>query len=178
MPGAGGVAYAWLKHPTDTALNMRVVLKLGSFVAMTRRATRGVYPIIGRRYPVVVTDTRQAREGTFAVMVCDDSTDPTADAEAILALLNADSVLKLEPDASTGIGEFWFSAGDVSEVRPVGILDHEAREFTVPFIETDAPVINTVITTATWQDVIDGWASWTTTQADWTDWATLIGYLP
>lgn len=177
-PAAGGIAYAWLRHPSDTTLTVRVTLVFGSFKSVTRAASRGLYRVIGRENVVAVEDVRQGRAGAFEIAVCDSSTTPAADRAAIIAIFKSQSVLKLEPDAGTGIDAFWFSAGDLVENRPVTALDSEVRTFTVPFNEVDEPYVDPTVTASTWADVMAEWADWTAVGVAQADWATLIGWLP
>lgn len=118
----------WLSHPTIGAPVPVIVEKEPEVAAAI---DRGVFKVLGRKYPVAVTaGPRRAVSGTYEV-----ATFSFAERDALNAMLDDGSPLLLRMPANLGHGPGeWLSIADTS-VGVVGhtALEHRPRHFTLPF---------------------------------------------
>lgn len=121
----------WLKN-VASAPESRIV-NVQDMSAIQRKARiLGQYDVLGRSNPVVVSDVRGGRTGTFTLY-----TDTVDEAAGVRNLLATGFVLFLQCPYAVDFPDMYFIAGDAEELR------HRAmgpeRTWTVPFIEVDAP---------------------------------------
>lgn len=121
----------WLKHPSHPSLNRKVVIEANP--ALTRRRPQGVYLVIGRSDPVVVSDVRSLTAGTITFV-----TETDQDAVDVLALLAFD-VLFLQTRPGARFGQKYLAFGDVTETPPSDKYSQADRWISVPFIEVLIP---------------------------------------
>jgi len=151
VPPPDDPAMLWLKDPGQPARNVCVLARSTS--AWSRKIDRGVYPVRGARMPVVVSDTRQSREGSVQVY----TRDPDEEA-ALDWLLDTGSVLLLQ---GLNLGSVYVSVGD-SDDAPVDEDGSDVwRVWTLPIIEVARPLGGMAGTAGrTWQDVFDDYDTW------------------
>jgi hypothetical protein len=124
----------WLTHPAAAAAPVRCAPTLTPTLA--RKITQGVFAVIGRANPVVVSATvRTAPAGTLTFAV-----ESFADRDTLLGLFADGSALLLRPPGDYGYGPgMWIALGDVTEDpqgRPAWM---PVRELSAPFQVVDPP---------------------------------------
>jgi hypothetical protein len=123
----------WLRHPGRPILNRAVVVH--SRDDATRPATgRGVFPVIGRSRPIVVSQVRGSEDGTVRLL-----TTTAQQRTDLYALLADGSSLLLTAPPGRGWGSQYISVGDVSESRPNRIDTDEYRIISLPYTVVDRP---------------------------------------
>lgn len=124
----------WLKHPTQPELNLAVVIR--SQPGHTRSSRRGVMHPLGRKFPIVITDTRTSDEGEVVFRLA------SATARAALDdLLDAvTGPLLLEGPVDAEWIDRWVSLGDLSEDRALDTSWGAYTFDTLEWTEVEAPV--------------------------------------
>jgi hypothetical protein len=130
IPTQNGVG--WLKNLSQAALNAQVSLQALSDVKTDARTQ--IYPVIGRKNPVVISDVRGGRTGSVSLM-----TTGTTDYQAVSALLASGTTLFLQATPADGLADLYFVAGSVTEHRPADVSTDFTRIWTVDFTEVDSP---------------------------------------
>ncbi|TQF03936.1 hypothetical protein E6W39_18980 [Kitasatospora acidiphila] len=130
IPTQNGVG--WLKNLSQAALNTQISLQALSDVKTDPRIQ--VYPVIGRKNPVVVSDVRGGRTGTVSLM-----TTGSTDYQAVSTLLASGSTLFLQATPADGFSDMYFVAGSVTEHRPAAQSTDYTRIFNIDFTEVDSP---------------------------------------
>lgn len=145
---------AWLKHPTNPALNTEVTIV--EIPRLQRGLAQGVNRIIGRADPVVISDTRWTPEGEATFVTLED-----AEADTILATLDEVSPLLLQTPAEHGWGSRWVVFADVVEERATRLAVEEARYWRAPFTVVERPTDDGItIGGFTWGDLDDTYTDW------------------
>lgn len=125
---------AWLTHPARPATPIR--LWVGTDPSLTRPIDRSTSKVMGRRLKVVRSDDhRSGDEGSLVV----HTEGPRGTAELEDALADGRSVLLRSPDGFQHPPLWWLNFGDVDRDNPSGYAGFYRRQFTLPFIEVDAP---------------------------------------
>jgi hypothetical protein len=134
--------------------------------AIDRPTQVGVYEIIGRKLPVVVTGKRGSRRGVLRLLTRD-----IADRDAMWRLLDEGDTLLLRTGPEYGLGNLYMAIEAVSEQRITPIGYYPARRFTLEFIETGIPV-GSLISAAdnSWGLLVTGTATWATLKDDRSSW--------
>ena len=145
----------WLKDPGYPSTNLRLDV-ITSIEELARPSRAGVFNILDRANPVVITAKRQ---GVVGELVCHTMTD--ADRKSMTAILSRGTVLLLQTPYAYGFGSAYVHIGDATETR-VGLAMEPSRRWTLPFVETDRPEGLAVqpITDRTWGAVNQTHASW------------------
>lgn len=158
----------WIKHPSDTTKNQTV--RIAAQPSLTRPARQGVFPVLGRANPVVVSDTRQGVVGTLVV-----ATLTNAQAESLLELLGSTDVLLVQTPAAIGFGSRFVAVGDIVEARTNRTVLYPSRYWELPFVEVDAPADDGVfIAGLAWADLVDAYADWNALIAAFDSWGDLV----
>jgi hypothetical protein len=159
-PALGSV---WIKNLARPFLNRAVTVNDWSDVE--RPSRNGVFPIVGRTYPVAVTDLRLSR--SYDLIVTTSTVDDANELD--LCLASGEPVLVHVP-ADCPMPGMYAVVGDVKVSR------REARStrryLTLPLVECAAPGADIVGATNTWSAVIAGYITWTATisaNATWQD---------
>jgi hypothetical protein len=105
----------WLKHPTDPTLNMKI--EPYSYPGSARTGRMANLQPLGRKDPIVVSDTRIARAGSLVLWV--ESED---DQDALDALLDTLDPLLLQMAAQDARKDRWVAFGTVEEAPIVDKL--------------------------------------------------------
>ncbi len=101
----------WIKHPRLYGLN--VTIKVRSQATYTRVAQQGVFKVLNREDPVVISGGKRALpngEITFRSLT-------TAERDALDALLDEDDALLLQAPPTHGWPDRWVRFGDLSRER-------------------------------------------------------------
>lgn len=153
-PQLGGV---WLKSLARPFLNRQVTVR--DFSEVTRPARAGVFEVVGRSYPVAVTDLRSSRRWTLDV-----STYSREDADDLDLLVAAGDILLVHVPAAGGrlsaTPGGYVTVGDTREVTPPTV-DLQMRVFSLPCTEVAAPGPDVIGATSTCQTVLSTYATCT-----------------
>lgn len=157
----------WLKHPGRPFLNTAITVSQGPDIA--HAVERGVFTVLGRSRPIVLTQRRSAMTGELVVY-----TDDEAENAALLALLEDGSPLFLATPAGYGIGNVYISVGEISEKRISQLGREPSRFWTLPFVIVDAPSGAALAVGNSWSDVLGTYASWSQLLADEGTWTGVL----
>lgn len=167
------VANVWIKVVARPYLNTPVIVAGRGEV--TRPARSGIFDVVGRSYPVAVSDLRGSRQYTLDLLV----ETPADERDLDLLVASGDPIYLQAPSTQTkipgGEGTYW-TIGDTT-AAPTARLSNR-RIFSLPLKETAAPGPDVVGAAGTWQTVVSTYASWTATiaaKATWSDVLELIG---
>lgn len=143
--------------------------------------------ILGRVMPVVIGDVMGARTGTFTLLVSSDLTGQDLDTTA--SLLTFNDVLLFNPYyGGTGYAPMYFKVTNVTPTRltPANADQLVGSTFVfepnklwyavaVDFTEVDNPSTNSAgPVIATWQDILDNFATWTAVSVGRTSWLDVL----
>jgi hypothetical protein len=161
----------WLKSLIRPFLNTAV--RVVGFDPVQRPARNTVFPIIGRSYPVAVTDVRGSRQFQLTIR-----TETREDAEEFdLVLASGDPVFLHSPPDTDYLwlpSGLYAVIGDTSGPIRLGTKDGFKADWTLPLTEVAAPAADVVGLAVTWQIVINDYATWTALLADMTDWTETL----
>jgi len=147
-PSLGGVA--WIKSISRPFLNTAV--EGFDTINVTRRPRHGVFDVVGRSYPVAVTDLRGSREFDLHVVARSETDRDRLD----LVFASGDPVF-LHVPPEWPIPSLYAVIDTVSDDRPVP----GTHLFTLPMIQVAAPAADIVGATATYQTVVNNYATYT-----------------
>lgn len=144
----------WLKDPSYPSRNM-VVPVMTAVKNLKRAAQAGLFPILGRANPVVITTVRAGPE---AVVTLHTLTD--AQRRQMVDILASGSVLLLQSGPSE-TGSIYIHVGDVGEER-VGLVQEQSRVWTLPITVVDRPagLANANTTDRSWRKVRTTYLTW------------------
>jgi hypothetical protein len=155
----------WLKSVPRPYLNQQIFAADASDVEHTSRT--GIFPILGRSYPVAVTDVFS--QSSFDLTV---ATLTTGDADDLRYMVTSGDILFLHAPADFPSPVGYFAVGDVRETRQN--LPWERRWFTLALTRVAQPGPEVVGTTYTWASALAEYATWTDLIADNATWADLL----
>jgi hypothetical protein len=161
-PALGGV---WLKNLSRPFLNRPVTVT--EFSDIERPARNGIFPIIGRTYPIARTDLRLGRAWTVEIKA-----ETVAESDELdLCLAAGDPVLVHVP-ADSDVPGGYVVIGDVT----IGKKSRTSgrRYLTLPMTEVAAPGPDVVGATNTWASVIATYATWADEIADNSTWQDVV----
>lgn len=141
----------WLKSIARPWLNREVTVV--EFSEVERAARTGVFPIVGRSFPVAVSDVRSGRSYTLEVLTETAANERDLD----LFLASGDPAFVHVPAGSMVPGGY-YTIGDTS-ARRLGRTSVK-RVFALPLREIAAPGPDVVGSTSTWQTIVTGFATW------------------
>lgn len=155
----------WLKSIGRPFLNRQVTVADYSDIERPSRA--GVFDVIGRSYPVAVSDVRGSRRWTLEVL-----TSTTAEATDLDLILASGDPLFVHVPADCTIPGGYVTVGDTTQRRTSrrGLR----RMFVLPCVEIAAPGADVVGATSTWQTVVSTYATWSDVISAHTTWADLL----
>jgi hypothetical protein len=159
----------WLKDPGYPSMNMTVPV-VTSIEALLRPSKAGIFPILDRPNPIVVTGKRQSALGELIL-----HTLTSGERRDMTALLARGTTLLLQTPAEHEFGSQYIHVADVVESR-VGLATEPARRWQLPFVIVDRPeglsapsAIN-----RTWQAVKDAYPTWAGLKASGLTWQQLL----
>jgi hypothetical protein len=159
----------WFKSIIRPFLNRPVsVVNHGD---ITRPARNGVFPILGRTYPIAVTDVRLSRRWHMTVKA-----DSVADADAIdLVLASGDPLYVQVPPDGRDIPGGYVVVDDSARTR----FGHSSvrRWFELPITEVAPPGPDVVGATVTWETLVAEFGTWADVLAAFGTWADVAEYV-
>ena len=126
----------WLKDPHSPALN--VAIDVSDMPQPTRTVPQGIHNVIGASQPVVVSDVRQSRVGTFEVL-----TRSNAESTAF-ETATTEPVKLLQFPAAHLWGSRYIALSETQELHLSPSYDSLHRRWQVGYIEVDRPADQTV----------------------------------
>lgn len=160
----------WLKDITKPFLN-RLLDCIPNQSPIGRRARNGIFPIIGRTFPVAVTDVRLARE--LSIEVITRTTQAWQELDLIMA---TGDVFFIQTPPGNSLPTMYVAVEDTSMRRPLrnSHCDNDFRVFTLPLVEVAPPAADVMGSLGTWQTVINTYATWSAVLAAHSTWASLL----
>lgn len=160
----------WLKDITKPFLN-RELGCIPNQSPITRRARNGIFPIVGRTFPVAVTDIRLARELEIEVI-----TQTTTEWEELDLIMATGDIFFIQTPPGDPLPTMYVAVNDTSMRRPLRSrrCGNDWRVFTLPLVEVAAPTSDVVGSLGTWQTVINTYATWADVLAAHSTWASLL----
>lgn len=160
----------WFKSIGRPFLNQQIYCVLNPS-PITRTARNGVFPVVGRSYPIAVTDVRSSRQVALQVV-----TRTLAQRQDLDLLLASGDPIFVQTPTGHPLPTMYAVVGDSVEARPVRNrdCDNDWRLWDIPLIEVVAPGPDVVGSTATWQTVINTYATWSAVLAAHSSWASLL----
>lgn len=160
------VSDVWLVHPGVPSRSMAV--SVADFGEVVGAADRGVFAVIGRSDPVVISGG--ARNSDAGVLELWTDTDP--ERVALKQLLSDSATLLLNVPASLGWGvdTCYISIGDVTATRPVVYAAQPRRDWSLPYQVVARPSGGSQAL-RTWATVAGEYATWADLAATGLTWA-------
>lgn len=164
----------WLKSITRPFLN-RTLNCIPNQTPITRRARAGIFPIVGRTFPIAVSDVRLARELSIEVI-----TQTTQEWEEFNLITSTGDVFFIHTAPGNSLPTMYVSVGDITLRRPLRNqkCGNDWRVFTLPLTEVAMPSLELTGSLGTWQTVVNTYATWADVIAahpTWADLLTLVG---
>lgn len=159
----------WVKSIARPWLNREVTV--ADFSEVERAARAGVFDVVGRSFPIAVSDVRGSKRYTLEVL----TETATAERDFDLLLASGDPIFLHVPAASMVPGGY-FTIGDTT-ARRTGRTSRK-RVFELELTEIAAPGPDVVGATITWQGVLSAYATWQAVldaHATWNSLLELIG---
>lgn len=157
------ITSTWLKSIARPFLNREV--HVTSWSDIQRQSRAHIHNVIGRRYPVAVTQVRGSRQFEIEVM-----TRTPAQAEDMDLMLSSGDVLFMHVPLGSNIPQGFYAVGNTNQQRKHGLRQY----FTLPMTEVDAPDPSIVGTTVTWTSVLVAYVTWADVVAGEVDWEDLL----
>jgi hypothetical protein len=164
-PSQAGV---WFKSITRPFLNRAVAVV--DYSDITLPARNGIFPIMGRSYPIAITDVRLSRQWTMTIKA-----DSVVDADALELVFASGEPLFIQTDGVHNIPGGYVVAGDIVR-RKFGHLS-QRRWFDLPLTEVAAPSADIVGKTATWETLVAEFGTWQNVLANFGTWAEVADYV-
>lgn len=160
---------AWLKSVERPFLNREVEAADASDIKYTARA--GIFPVVGRSFPVGVTDSFGLKTYDLTLTVL-----TTTEATNLRILITSGDILYLHVPEGWPAPGGYFVAGDLTEGRQG--VPWERRWFTLPLTEVAAPSADVAGSIGTYQTVKNTYATYSdvlAAKATYEDLLDLIG---
>jgi hypothetical protein len=138
--------------------------------------TLAAFDVQGRKFPVVVSDTRRASEGPARLLYADQCAS-----DAFLDAFRPRRHPAVAVPAGQGWGSRYVSIGDVTAERVVPEVAFDQKRFiSASFIEVDAPVGDSLafVTTPGTVTIPGAAATWAALASTNADWATVVARYP
>jgi len=164
-PSQSGV---WLKSITRPWLNRAV--SVYGYSDITRPARNGILEVVGRSYPIAVTDVRSSRRFTLQV-----KTATLSDADGLELVLASGDPLYVQTDGQYDIPGGYVAVGEMNRSRYGKISDK--RYFDLPMTVVAAPGPDVVGSTSTWDTLVSQFGSWNAVVAAFGTWAAVADYV-
>lgn len=166
-PVLGGV---WLKSVARPFLNRQVEVR--DFSEVERPSRAGVFEVVGRSYPVAVTDLRASRR--WSLQLSTYSREDADDLELLLA--GGDILLVHVPQDGSRLSAVpgGYVAAGYAQVATPPTTDLRMRVFEVAFTEVAAPGPDVVGSASNWQSVLNMYPTWEAVLNAHPTWADLL----
>lgn len=164
------VGTPWLIHLGTPSMSVPLDFMKGSFDSEEWEIDQGVFPILGRKDPMVITGgARQAP--TSSMTVGTETLASLADLRAVLAD-GSTLLLNVSPALNLGIETAYVAIGNATPKRRSDIGTDASRDTTLPYRTVARPTGGTR-TAVMWSDVSATYATWAAIPAGKT-WAQLV----
>jgi len=166
LPGPNSKPY-WLMNPGRPGQNIRV--EITGFTEITQGGKTGVFEIVGRSAPVIVSDIMESPAYEFTI----DAPDKQAAKELAARIALGDPMYLLVADPNADIDTFYFTALSLKRTLDAPM---SSWSVTVSAREVSQPAPAVYGSTYIWNDVTSNYASWTAVLADPqnTSWSNLV----
>lgn len=162
----------WMKSLSQPSLSME--LEIGSMEPVARNARQQINPIIGAKFPVVLSDVQGARTGGMVLRTYD-----LASRLAIITLLDLGQPIFMQCDSAAiggdGFEDMYFQVGNYTEVRPQVRSIDTLREWDIQYTEVDSPSgLLTSLAGNSWLLVSTAFTSWNDVLTHRTTWLDVL----
>ena len=146
----------WLKNVPRPFLNRKLSC-VPNQSSIKRRARNGIFPVVGRSFPIAVTDIKLSRELTIEVI-----TQTTEQREEFDLVLTAGDIFFLQSPPGNPVPTMYVVIGDTDERRPLRNqkCGNDWRVFTLPLTEVAPPSSTVVGTLSTYQTLVNTYATY------------------
>ncbi|MEV8349066.1 hypothetical protein ACFVTT_15585 [Streptomyces niveus] len=146
---------AWLSDPGNPQRGL--IVRVAAQPSWSRPIEQAEYVVKGRRNKVVLSGTRNGREGEVQVY-----TESDAQRVRLDWLLDTGNVLLWRTGPGVGVGNQYMTVGASGESREGQPAQDPYRVWTLPAIEADMPVTTGVNGSGnrTWQDLLSEFPTW------------------
>lgn len=161
----------WLKDIARPYLNRPIQVIMPEDTPVTRAPRDGVFDVVGRSFPIAVTDVRGPKQWALQLRTATSDEANTIDA----ALSTGDPMFVHVPAGCQVLGGY-VRIGQTSQTWSP--LRPDESFFTLPLTAVAAPGPDVVGSTSTWATVLATYASWSALiagKATWKDVLELIG---
>jgi hypothetical protein len=141
----------WLKFITQPALNRR--LEFMGRTEVSRESRTAVYQVQNRSDPVVVSDVHSSRQFTIKV-----KTESAQDTDALDHALRQGLACYLQVPAGINCPSVYAAVGSYSFEPPA--LKSARNVWSIPLVEVAPPPPTVVSPQATWQQLLNQYATW------------------
>lgn len=162
-----GMDRIWLKHPGRPYLNRPITVV--DWSEIKRPARSGVFDVVGRSYPVAVTELRGSRRYTLTI-----TTTSLAAHDDLDGALSAGEPVLVHVPTGCPVPGMYAIVGDTTSARPRRGRRSARRYLDLPLVEVAAPAGTLVGSTVTWQGVLNAFATWADVLAAEPTWADLL----
>lgn len=164
----------WLKNIARPFLN-RTLDCIPNQSPITRRARNGIFPVVGRTFPIAVTDVRLSRELSVDVI-----TQTTQEWEELDLIMATGDIFFIQTPPGNPLPTMYVAIEDTSMRRPLRnrVCNNDWRVFTLPLVEVAAPSSDVVGALGTYQTVLNTYATYAdvlAAHATYADLLTLVG---
>lgn len=160
---------SWIKNPGLPTLNMPLTLEPPTD-PLVYNTTQGVFQVINRANPVVITSKRSDFTGTMI-----GYTFTLDERDSLMALFEDGGILLFQTPFKWALRSNYVAVGNVSEQWVSEDANDPAREWTIPMIAVDRPIgVASAGVGNAWSDVIATYSSWNALKAAKSNWSNLI----
>lgn len=159
----------WIKVVARPYLNRAVTIT--AVGEASRPARNGVFPVVGRSFPVGVADVRQSKQFSIEVM-----TDTPSQAEDFDLLLASGEPIFLHVPPAFPQPSCYALVGDTTETEPA--RGDPTKLFELPLTVVAPPTSDVAGSLGTWATVVSTYATWAdviAAKATWADLLQLVG---
>lgn len=160
----------WLKNIAKPFLN-RPLECIPNQSPITRRARNGIFPVVGRTFPIAVTDVRLSQE--LAIEVITRTTQEWQELDLITA---TGDIFFIQSPPGNSLPTMYVAIDDVSRRRPLRnqLCGNDWRVFTLPLVEVAAPSSDVIGALGTYQTVLNTYATYADVLAAHATYASLL----
>jgi len=155
----------WIKSIARPFLNRAVIIQ--DYSDIQRPARAGVFEVVGRSFPVTVSDVRGSRRWTLDIL-----TETPTEADTLDLILSSGDPLYVQVPPDCDVPGGYVTVGDTTERRPA--RKSVRRIFSLPCTETAPPGPDVHGAPYTWAGVLADYATWADVMAANATWADLM----
>jgi hypothetical protein len=164
------IDHVWLKSVTRPFLNMPVTVI--DYTPISRRSRAGMFEVIGRSFPVRVSDVASSRSWSLDVL-----TRTLTESRALEFLAASGDTVHVQVPSGFDIPGGYVGFGDMTIARVSRPLTDDKRRITLPMTEIAAPGPEVVGATTTWAALVASFGTWADVLAAFPTWADVLEYV-